>query len=201
MKVLLVLAFAVLITGTVSAQPDEWIMDTDDNSIGVYFEPTAVEYCGTAGTFDQVPVHIFLKNPTFAELYGFELSYEVTGPGIITGSAFANPQVTNVGTGTNFIAGFGAPTATEAATLLVTMTCLVTGTDAPISFAISGSDPSSIDPALPTLLLADGQLTSVYFSTIGGLYCAELNGACDPLGDGPVPTDAVSFDSIKSLYR
>ena len=149
------------------------------------------------GAYATVPTYVIVTNPTFDYLYGFEFSYTITGTASVLNTAFANPQALDVGSAGNHIVGFGSPSPCSPATLVATLSVMnLDPTSAPIGFSMMPSNPSSNTLGLPTALLADGVLLPLGFSTIDGVHCAEINGACDI-----VATDAMTFDSVKSLYR
>ena len=193
MKKLLVLVLAMTIASSAFA-----VVDPDPNMIGIYFDTDADVYCmeGVA-PYATIPAYIFLTNPTFDGLYGFEVGYNLEGNGMVLSGLFANPEALDVGAAGNHIVGFGSPTATTPATLLITLSVLYMDTSmAPMYFNLTGADPASIDPLLPTVLLDAGQLMTTGYSTFDGTHSAVINGVCDI-----VATEAMSFDSVKSLYR
>ena len=55
----------------------------------------------------QLPIYIILTRPTFSELYGFELGLDYGSNLILIGQEFANSQALNVGSGDDFIVGYG----------------------------------------------------------------------------------------------
>ena len=193
-KLVLMLMASLLVASSAFA-----VVDPDPNMLGIYFDETADTNCmNDVGPYAQVPTYVILTNPSFDYLYGFEMGYMVDGNATILSSVFANPQALNVGEGANFIVGFGAPTPCTEATLLVTMNVMNMNVEpTPIKFNLSASNPSSNDLGLPTLLLADGALMPVGYSTVDGSNVAVINGVCEDV----VATDASTFDAIKSMYR
>jgi hypothetical protein len=190
MKKLLVLVLAMTIASSALA-----VVDPDPNSLGFYMDLTAdmVEVQDAAPNSTHM-VYCILTNPTFDNLFGIEYGYDATaGSAFVLGTTFANPQALDVGSAGNHIVGFGAPTPTTEATLISTMTVLFLG---PVwEVTLTGTEPSSLDPALPTLLLPNSVLQSSGDSTdIGNVNFSIM-------GVTPVATETVTFDSVKSLYR
>ena len=92
--------------------------------------------------------------------------------------------------------GFSSPLPTSEATILATQIYLNMDSElGPVTFHLHGSNPSSVDPAYPTLLLPDFELMVTGLSTTGG-PSAQINGNC-----GVVAAERMSFDAVKSLYR
>ena len=115
---------------------------------------------------------------------------------IMIGQEFANTEALNVGNGDDFIVGFGSPTYTDEATLLVTLSMLHLGTvDSPTFFNLRGSQPSSLNPAYPTVLLEDGELISTGLHSEYRPYSFLINGHCGFDDEGR------TWDGVKSLYR
>lgn len=192
MKKLLVLALTVVMASSAFA-----VVDEGANMLGFYFDATADTYCTSLGPYLSVDTHVILTNPDFDNLYGIEFGYEVSGNAMVLSTAWDNPQALDVGSAGNHIVGFGSPSPCSPATLVATLSVMnLDPTSAPIGFSMMPSNPSSNELGLPTALLADGVLLPLGFSTIDGVHCAEINGACDI-----VTTDAMTFDSVKSLYR
>ncbi len=192
MKKLVVLFMAMMIATSAFA-----IVDPDDNMMGFYFDTEADNPCATVPAFTTVPMYLVMTNMTSDALYGFEVGYTIEGNAMVLSTEFDNPSIIDVGQPGNHIVGFGSPTMTAPVTFLATLSVMnmdaALGT---IGFTMHGTNPSSMDPAYPVILLAGGELLSVGLSAENG-YGAEINGAeC-----GVVATDDVSFDGIKSLYR
>ncbi len=191
MKKLVVLLMAMLVATSAFA-----IVDPDDNMMGFYFDMDAnMPNAEGIAPYAQVPMYLVMTNMTADGLYGFEMGYDIMGNGMVLSTVFANPSVIDVGGPGNHIVGYGSPTPVTPVTLLATLTVMYMDTDmAPLSFVMHGSNPSSMDPAFPVILLADGELLSVGLSAADGTV-ARIN------GESVVATDNVSFDGIKSLYR
>jgi len=193
MKKLLVLVVAMAMATSAFA-----IVDGDTNMVGFYFDGEAdVMISNGNAPYSQVSLFLCLTNPDFAELYGFEAGYTIEGSALVLNTAFANPQALDVGGPGNHIVGFGAPSPCAPVTLLATLTVLYSDTTmAPVAFNLHGTDPSSNELGLPTMLLANGVLITTGYSTIDGVACAGSNYDMEI-----VATDEVTFDSVKSLYR
>lgn len=191
MKKLVFLLMALLVASSAFA-----VVDPDPNMMGMYFDLSADTVCINASPFTPQTAYLIVTNPSFDALYGFEAGITLEGTGLVTGVTFANPQALNVGTPTNMIVGFGAPSATSEATLLATIAMFYTdATGGALGFRLHGTEPSSMDPAFPVVLLAGGELMSYGLSAADGLV-AQINGDC-----AVVATEEISFDSVKSLYR
>lgn len=193
MKKLLVLMLALVVASSAFA-----VVDPDTNSVGFYTDMTAdTVKIESAAPYSQHMVYAMLTMPAFGELFGFELGYDLVGSAIVLDAAFANPQALDVGGPGNHIVGFGAPSTCTDATLLVTLTVLYTDTAmGPVTLTLKGTEPSSIDPMLPTLLLANGELITGGDSTDIGNVNLSINDVEDI-----VATEPATFDSVKSLYR
>lgn len=191
MKKLIVLALTMLMASSAFA-----VIDPDTNMIGFYFDTAADVDCTEAAPFAITPAYIILTNPDFEGLYGIEIAYTIEGNYTNTGTVWANPQVIDVGTPGNHIAGFGAPTPATEATLVMTLNLFLMD-DNPVIFNMSGTTPSSdTETGLPVALIEGEVIRTLGFHTVDGGHCAVLNGACDV-----VATESMSFDSVKSLYR
>jgi hypothetical protein len=173
------------------------VINPEDNVIGPYFDTDAdVDCIEEVDLNTQLPIHIILTRPTFGELYGFELGLDYGNNLILIGHEFANSQALNVGSGDDFIVGFGSPTYTDEATPLMTLSTLYMGTaSSPCEFIIRGSQPSSLDPAYPTVLLSDGELLSTGLHSEYRPYTYLINGRCGFEDEGR------SWDGVKTLYR
>ena len=193
-KLILLLMASLLLASTAFA-----VVDADPDMIGMYFDTTADTACLTGvAPYATIPAYIVLTNPTFEGLYGFEVGYELIGEGMVVASTFANPQALDVGFAGNHIVGFGSPTLTTDATVLINLSVLYMDTTMnPLAFNIGASYPSSNELGLPSLLLDGGVIVTAGFSTIDGVNAAAINGVCEDV----VATEPMSFDSVKSLYR
>jgi len=189
-KYLIPLLIAGLLTNPASA-----VIDENENVIGLYFDTDADNDClDTVGALSQVPCYIILTNPTFSDLYGFEIGFDYGGELLHIGTTLASSEAIDVGSDGNMIVGFGSPTSTQTATLLATLDMMyIDMSNTPTTLALRGSDPSSLDPAFPTVLLADGELISMALHDTPFPY--QMNGVCS-FED----TDA-AWDEVKSIYR
>ncbi len=192
MKKLIVLLMVMVMATSAFA-----IIDPDDDMMGLYFDMEAdnPEVMGALPYSTNV-MYLVITNPSFDALYGFEAGYTMEGPGQVLSTVFANPQALNVGTADNMIVGFGSPTVTAPVTLLATISVLyMSSTNEAVAFTLHGTNPSSVDPMYPVVLLANG-IESGY-----GLSAADGPAAGINLVESVVATDEVTFDGIKSLYR
>lgn len=192
MKILVSIFLLVFCASSVFA-----VINPEDNVIGPYFDESADLDCLEGVDMNtQLPIYIILTRPTFGELYGFELGLEYGSSLVLVGQEFSNTEALNVGGGDDFIVGFGSPTYTSEATLLMTLSMLHLGTtDTPTYFTLRGSDPSSLDPAYPTVLLPGGELLSTALHSEFRPYTYLINGQCGFDDEGR------SWDGVKSLYR
>lgn len=193
MKKLLVLLMVLLVAAPASA-----IVDQDPDQMGFYFNLNAHDACiFDIAPFEHVPMYLLLTRPTAPAILGFECGFNMVGDGVVLDIAFANPQVIDVGSGDNLVAGFGEPTLTAPVTLLATFNVMYMGADMePLEFYLRGSNPSSMDPAFPVIVLGDFGLQSVGISAAEG-PTAQING----IECGVVATNMVSFEHIKCIYR
>jgi len=192
MKKFLMLLMVLSIATTAFA-----VVDQDADMMGFYFDLSADTPCldGVA-PFSTLDLHLILTRPTTDMLYGFEAGHTVVGNGMVLSAEFAAIQYITPVTLDNIITSYGEPYPTSEATLLVTFSVLYTDTaSGALEFYLHGSEPSSIDPLYPVIVLADGILQSIGLSAETG-PTAQINGGCSV-----VATDNVSFDSVKSLYR
>ncbi len=193
MKKMIILLLSLFVASSALA-----VVDEDPNMLGIYFDLSADTPCieGVA-PYDQMPGYVILTNPTPESIGGYEFGYLVEGNAIILGVVMEGTAL-DVGGAGNHIVGLGEPLMTSETTLLATMTVLYTDTTmAPVLFTLSGTQPSSIDPMLPTILYGDGVLMTLGTSSLPGTPCALINGICDDV----VTTENTTFDSFKSLYR
>jgi hypothetical protein len=189
-KLLILLLGATLLCGPATA-----VIDEDENVIGLYFDTDADSDCLEAvNPHSQIPCYIILTNPSFSELYGFELGFDYGGELLHLGTTLAMSEAINVGSDDNLIVGFGSPTSTETATLLATLNMMyIDMSNTPTNLALRGSSPSSLDPAFPTVLLADGELVSTALHSSDFPY--QMNGFCEFVDQ------SASFDGVKSMFR
>ncbi len=192
MKKLIVLLMVIFVATSAFA-----IVDEDPNSMGFYFDTEADVPCVEGATaYSSHTMFLVMTNPDFDNLFGFEAGYDIVGEANVLGLAFTNPQALNVGTPSNMIVGFGSPTVTSPITTVAVLEVLYMSTTGdPLEFYLHGTTPSSIDPAYPVFLLADGVLLQGGMSVVDG-PTAQINGGCTV-----VATESMSFDNVKSLYR
>jgi len=193
MKKMLVLMMSLLVASSAMA-----VIDADPDMLGIYFDENADVNCLTGITpYSQFPGYVIMTNPSNAFIGGFEYGYTLAGNGMVLSTTLPASSI-DVGAAGNHIVGLGAPMATTEATILVTMNVMYMDTTmGPFSFTVHGSNPSSIDPALPTILYGDGDLMSLGTATLPGTVTALINGICEEVVD----TNETSFDNLKSLYR
>ncbi len=196
MKKMLTIISALLILLTSSLA-----LAQDSDLIGLYFDPLGDMDCLDANElvpYQPFDMYLILKDPSFDLLYGFESGLTIDGPVMFINGLFTNPQALNVGHWDSIIAGFGTPSVMEPINILYTFTMIYTSTTAePVCFKVHGTQPSSIDPIFPTLLLADGEMMSVMVNYGPDAECTAW------IQDGPcgVATTVHTWDSLKTLYR
>ncbi len=189
-KTILLLLGAMLMASAAAA-----VIDEDDNIIGLYFDTDADSDCLEAvSPLSQVPCYIILTNPTFSDLHGFELGFEYGSELLHLGTTLACSEAINVGSDDNLIVGFGSPTSTETATLLATLDMMyIDMSSTPATLTLHGSDPSSLDPSYPTVLLSDGELVSTGLHS--SAFPHQMNGVCAYV-DEPA-----AWSDVKSMFR
>lgn len=190
LKYLLFFLFAVS-----TANPAAAIIDENDNVIGLYFDTDADSDClDSVSQHSQVPCYIILTNPTFSDLYGFELGFDYGDELLHLGTTFAANDALNVGSGDNLVVGFGDPVSTQPATLLATLNMMyIDMSGSATSLSLRGSSPSSLDSQYPTVVLADSELISTALHDSHFPY--QMNGVCEFV-DEPA-----AWDDIKTMFR
>ena len=193
MKKMLVLLISLLVASSAMA-----VLDGDADMLGIYFDENADVNCLTGVLpYAQLPAYVIMTNPTADFIGGFEYGYTIDGEGMVLLTTLPGNSI-DVGQPGNHIVGLGSPMATSEATVLVSMNVMYMSTTmGPLSFTLHGSNPSSINPALPTILYGDGQLMTLGTSTLPGTVNALINGVCEEVVD----TEATSLEGLKSLYR
>lgn len=192
------LAMACLVLSAAFAcAPARAIINPDDNVIGPYFDAGADLDCVEGMEMNaQFPVYIILTNPTFSELYGFEFGLDIEGNLILLSEQFENSAALNVGSSGNYIVGFGQPTYTQTATLLMTVNMLHLGTtETPSHIILHGASPGSVDEDRPAVLLAGGEVLAVGMHSEYRNWSNLINGRCS------FEEEDRSWDGVKSLYR
>jgi len=190
------LKFLFLLLATVAlSSPAGAVIDENENVIGLYFDTDADSDCLDAvGAHSQIPCYIILTNPTFTDLHGFELGFDYGDELLHLGTTLAESESINVGDDNNLIVGFGEPTSTESATLLATLNMMyIDMSNAPTNMSLRGSSPSSLDPAYPTVLLADGELISTALHSTEFPY--QMNGFCEYVNE------PAAWAEVKSMFR
>ena len=189
MKKLLVLVLAMAIAGSAFA-----VVDPDPDMLGVYFDTTADTYCldGAAGfTYG----YVIMTMPS-APITGFQYGLTVEGMAPVL---FANFPGLNVDSNNlTPVVGFANPVEPADAVVLGEYGFnFVAGMEA--MFSLGGHPTAPFDYDAPAVVVeVGGEPTKMPlgYSTIDGIHCAVVNGACDV-----VATEDMSFDGVKSLYR
>lgn len=167
----------------------------DPDMMGFFFDPGAETFCLAAELNANLTGYIALTHPTMDAIGGFEVGYDLTGSALVLTTTFSNPQSLDVGRPGNHIVGFGAPLACSEVTVLATLSLLYLDPSArPVEITLHGTTPSSLDPALPTVLLTDDSLQSTGVIRPFNTFSATINGSCGEVDDA-------TWDRVKSLYR
>jgi len=174
-------------------------IDPDPDSMGFYFDTGAEMPCvDGVENMDTLTIYLILTNPTAQEIFGWEAGYDTVGDIALLSTEINCPSACcmSVGGPQNLIIGFGVPLPTSEALILAEITILYMNEElAPVDFILHGTEPSSLDPAYPTILLAEGVLQSTGISSAGGSM-AQINGGCSV-----VSVEPLKFEYIKALYR
>jgi hypothetical protein len=189
-KMLLIMALVLLAANSALA-----IVDVTPNKMGLYWDNVGDTLCRYSVS---TPTNLYLicTSPYFDTIEGFECGIDIVGDYYILGAEFANPNALDVAAGfQNFIVGFGTPTNTQAATLLVTLNILPTSDS--LEFYLHESSPASIAGDYP-VILGDGELRQMDVTSIySGASAIMVPYVCE----GVVATEEMSWESVKSLYR
>lgn len=179
-----------------AAGPAPAVVDPDPDCVGLYFDPDADLNCVSAVPYSTIKGYLVLTHPTMDAICGYEVGCDFTGQAMVLSLTFPSGVIPIEHFFDNLIMTFGQPLACTEATVLVTASILYMDTTlGPLEFFLHGTTPSSLDPALPSLLLPDLSIVSTGLSTPPGTACAVINGEC------VVADEAVTWDGIKSLYR
>ncbi len=171
------------------------VIDENENVVGLYFDTDADSDClPSVSAPSQIPCYIILTNPNFSDLHGFELGFDYGDELMHLGTTLAVNESINVGDNDNLIVGFGQPTSTQSATLLATLNMMYMDMDnSPTTMSLRGSNPSSLDPELPTALLADGELISLALHNPEFPY--QMNGFCEYVNE------PAAWAEVKTMFR
>jgi hypothetical protein len=193
MKKLLVLVLVMAMAGSAFAVADDGV-----RNLGIYFDMTADAVCTQAAPYGMVTAYLILTNPDVADIGGVEYTLTVDATAQLLSTTWMVGSVVDVGNDPGeHVVGFAGPFATSPATVLAMMSLInLDATGGPIFFSMGPSTPSSLPNGLPVILSGETLLPTGY-SNLDGFHMAQING----LECTPVATDAVSFDSVKSLYR
>jgi len=195
MKKLVVLLMATVIATGAMAQ-----IDPDDNMIGVYFDmdATQVEFVGSSGNFSG---YVCATHPTYEAIYAWEAAIFVDNQGL---AGFVNhvgvPEGVDglqIGTAPNIIMAFAEPIPAAPVTVI-----------GQFDFGYYGSGGACIslgandaNPSIPGQLAVQVGPTADDIVPFGD---SANGGVCAIIGTADcvvVPTQDVSFGSVKALYR
>ena len=139
------------------------IFDETPNTMGVYFDLEANEFC-TEDLVDgntQFTFYLVITNPSFDTLHGFEAGYHFDGVAGVDAATLENGTAVDSGILGNHIVSFGTPTPTSAVTLLATLDATYFGFEyGPAVLKLHGTTPSSMDPEFPVAFLEGGDMMS-----------------------------------------
>jgi hypothetical protein len=176
------------------------------NQLGVYTDEHMADTTYPATPYENVSVYVVLSMPydhgheaDISAIGGVEFRFVVDGGNMDLATAWANPQVTDVGNSANgHAAGFGNPSVVvDGHVLICTKSVLVTNVTGTYLYLTPIADGASIEGAMAFLnsdFLAD-PLTAMYPSS--GATEEPVFG----FNTGVTATDDASMDQIKAMYR
>lgn len=192
MLMLVSLSILVLSAGFAQAQND---------MMGLFFDEYGQSNCLLASwiaPYSTVELHLVLMEPSFDDLYGFEAGISVDGPVTLISVVMENANYIDIGSPGNHIVGFGTPAVMEYSNALATFTYMYMSTsNEDVCFKLHGSNPSSINPLYPTLLLADSEMQMV---DVGNVY-EDCSAFISDWFCNVTATEETTWDSLKTLYR
>lgn len=179
------------------------VIDPDNNMMGIYFDETADMNAIEATPNVPFSAYIMVTNPTYPELSGFEVAYEVVVPAGMSGLYFRLAESIqggiNVGDSENpmsgeYIVGWPSPRPTTEAFVATAWTLMLLG-DFTADLYLGPTAEPSVDNNLPALEIG-GEIVSVGLSTGGpGNAVARINGTA------PVAQEVSNFGNVKALFR
>ncbi len=194
-KMVMLVSLVILVFATGFSQAQNEAM------MGLFFDPMGQSNCLDATTlpaFNAYEVYLVLIDPTFPELYGFEAGIDIVGPTLLLSTVIENymglPDLPG-----NYLIGYVSPMPMGQANLLITFSLMyMSSSNESVCFSLHGSNPSSLDPLLPTALLANGELISLDIIPGPTEECTAL---ISEMLCGVTATDGATWDAIKSFYR
>jgi hypothetical protein len=209
MKKLVVLFLACVVATSAFA-----VIDPDPNSIGIYFDLNADTNCSDQSVSVPFMAYLILTNTTAPTVSAYEVGYLNVGPGpgqlFRLSSLIANGDMTGLDLGENgdpmmgdHIVGLSSPIPGNPATVLHSWNYMLLA-QVGMEMYISAASQSSLEGPFPVILNANGNILFNAFHSTGGpptpdgdpgIPVATVNGDC------VVGTEAVSFGSVKSLFR
>ncbi len=169
--------------------------------LGLYFDPLGGTNCLDSSfvqPFSQFELYLVLKNPSFAELLGFEAGLHLVGNSIILQTIIpGGPNIIPIVPENIIVEFVGGPMIMEDINVLATFTVLYTSIGEEVCFELHGSQPSSLDSGLPALLTGDEEIIPAQVNYWNNGDCSAL------ISEGPcvVATAVHTWDSLKTLYR
>ncbi len=193
MKQLIILSMTILLATSASA-----IVDPTPNTIGIYLDTTADEFCvtGLVEPLTEFTVYMILTNPNFSGLSGLEAGYRFEGVAELDMIEFSGPGASDVGSPGNHEISYDSPLMLDEINILATMT--VTNYDfeyGPAILILEGLTLPVTSFGSPVAILEDGTRLELSRTFPDG-STFRMNADCET-----VATERLSFDSVKSLYR
>ncbi len=178
-------------------------LDDGANSIGLYFDSGALTNEMNIGASTPFFAYIILSNPTFPELSGFELSYDVETPAGMEAMYFRlgedlqgglNVAQGNTATSGQYVVGWGSPRSTSATTILASWQCMLLS-PMTVNYYFGPSNPQSIQDGWPALEIGGSIIAGYLSSGSPDAPVAIVNGT------GVVSEEVESFGGVKALFR
>lgn len=201
------LLFAVTALAALSLLAPSTGFAQDTNQIGVYTDEdmTAVNVVGAAN--EQIWVYVVVSSPynfdagsEILSIGGVEFAFELSGAtAMLLATEWAPPQVTDIGTGTSHICGFGAPLLVGAGgyVSVCSKKVFLMDVSAPTYVHLTPADP----PSFPgEMVILDGGFIDLPMVTVYPSSGDYANPVFSFNGD-IVATEAASIDQIKAMYR
>ncbi len=169
-------------------------VDCGPDCLGLYFEPTADTWCGQVAAFTQVPLYLVLSGPSMAAVSGISFQVDLDGPIQLLGVNFGTTVICDTFTPDAFCTIWDPALATTPATVLATLSVMVTDFAAPATVGLHNFGTPADDRVW--IELPGGTAVPLNSSAGAGMPMVQLNGEC-----GIVPASTSAWGSLKSLYR
>jgi len=191
-----------------------WTIDPDPNMIGVYFDTNSQINLMSTGGLSTFNVYISVTNVEATGFHGLEVGYKIEA---IAGSLDALQRISStlppgsvdLGDSSNpwegdYVVGLASPLPVVESVPFVTWQFLLISSECIIGFAIGPARTQTIDDGWPA-----GEIGGVVIPLfiVPSTACMP-EGPCFETGNNSailfsyaVPTDRMSFGSVKGLYR